>query len=98
MGILGLLIAGVLNLVLLAVDVTVFFLVVRVLRVRLDWGFLKRLDRVGSPLTDGVAAEVRKKLQLVWGRHVSERDALAFSLLAFLMVRMVLGLVVMAVV
>ena len=97
MGILGFFIAALLNLVLVAVDVTIFFILARALRVRLDWDFLRRFDDVGRPLTDAVAARMKGTLRLACGEPVTERGALAFSLVALSLLRLILGAAMVAI-
>ncbi len=55
--------AGFIHLLVVALDVIIVLLLVRVLNHRFSWRFLEAFDRVGRPLVDEIQTAVRKPLE-----------------------------------
>jgi hypothetical protein len=90
MGLFGLLALALGNLMLVLMDVTVAFLVIRVLALRFRNGLLSAFDRVGSPIVDEVTRRAGVAMEKLLGRSVSSRAALAASLICLTFLRVAL--------
>jgi hypothetical protein len=87
MGIFGPVAVSLGSLGLVLIDVTIAFLVVRILVQRFTSSLLSAFDRVGAPIVEEVTRRVGVAMEKLLGRPVSGRATLAGSLMGLLIVR-----------
>jgi len=87
MGLLTLFAGGIVHFCLVLVDITLAFLLVKLLRCRFSWQFLEPFDRVGSPLVRHVNRTVGKSVQKAINKPLSEAQLTAASVLILVAIR-----------
>jgi hypothetical protein len=84
---------GLLYLICIGIDITIFFLVVRLVVTEWHTSCLEGFDGVGKSLVDGVRRNVRALWFRVAQRHLSQRGELLFGILALYVAEVVVCVV-----
>ncbi len=97
MALIVVLLFGLIQLVMIAVDVLLVFVLLRLIGHRFNSEWLTVFNRTGAPFVDRYIAHVRKGTAWVRPGSYSEKTVLAFGLLALACVNISLNLIIKAV-
>ena len=87
MGLLTSIIASMIHLGLVLMDITLAFLVVRLLRQRFSCQLLEAFDRAGSPLVSQVNQALGQRIESALGKSLTEAQLTAASMLVLVAIR-----------
>jgi hypothetical protein len=90
MGILINLLLSFVHLVLIALDVAIFFVLIRMLCYRWHWPWLEAFDAVGKPLVDRLNNNTAKLSNRISHKNFSQRGLLNTSIITLVIVRIFL--------
>lgn len=85
------LILSLIQLLLVAIDILLFFILVKILCYRLNLALLTALDSIGTPLVDWFIEYIRKALGHISQKYFSRRALLVTGMLALMFLRLLLG-------
>jgi hypothetical protein len=90
MGILPNLLLSFVHLLLIAIDVTTFFVLIRILCHRWHFSWLESFNSVGKPLVDGFTVHIQKLVKHISHKSFSQRGLLNIGIVTLVIVRILL--------
>ena len=90
MGIFMRLILSIVHFTLLALDILCFFVIIRMLRSKLNWAWIKTFDGVGGPLVDLYISYLQKTIDRVGTKRFSTPALLNIAMITLVIVRILI--------